>query len=746
MNDDKLTATHQRLLSLYDREVSRQNKSRAQRALDMDFYHSKQFSDKELQELKDRGQPALVYNDIKPSMLWILGTERRNRTDWNVNPRSADDVAAAEIKTKLLKWLDDTNNARWERSRAFADQVLSGEGWTEIYAENDEYGDVRLRLRHQHWRNILVDFQSRRPDMDDANHLFRTQVLSLDDVKGIFPKHNGNLDAEAQDPESLVREDQGAYNTENARSYDDSGSGGAGILNLDTMVYAGSEKAIRVMECWYRKTEKVQVIRGEGALDRVTYDSKNQQHVQAVTLGQYELREAIRRQMYLAIFTRQTMLWHGKSPYAHNRFPFVRRTVFQDDKTGEPYGLVRDLRDPQSDLNKRRNKALYLLSTRRIIMDKNSVDNINELVEEAARPDSIIQKKQGSQLEILENAQIASGHIDLANQNSAYIRQISGVTGENQGLPSNATSGIAIQARAEQGTVITTVPFDQHTAAHQLEGELMLSLIEQFLDEPMQIRITGEEGKQSFLDVNKSPESDITRTKSDFVVSEKDYRATIRMAMSEQMMQLTSTLAQISPQAALAGLEMALELADIPNHKQFLARFRKAAGMPDPSDPKAAETQEQMAATQAQMQQEQHQTQQQIQQLQIDEARAKVNEIAARTAKILADTEQAQANVVTGKVSALESSLNAADLVRSNPDLAAVADDLLENMDNILPSTKPAAPVGVQPMPAPAVPPQPAMPSQPEPAQSAPADQPVLTQSAQPDENVPVAVPPAQSE
>ena len=55
------------------------------------------------------------------------------------------------------------------------------------------------------------------------------------------------------------------------------------------------------------------------------------------------------------------------------------------------------------------------------------------------------------------------------------------MTGENQGLPTNATSGIAIQARAEQGTIITTMVFDNSSAAHQKRAKLVLSLIEQFM-------------------------------------------------------------------------------------------------------------------------------------------------------------------------------------------------------------------------------------------------------------------------
>jgi hypothetical protein len=53
--------------------------------------------------------------------------------------------------------------------------------------------------------------------------------------------------------------------------------------------------------------------------------------------------------------------------------------AYLDDKTGLPYGVIRALRDPQMSFNIRRNKAIYLLSTKRVVMDKGAVDDIKQL-------------------------------------------------------------------------------------------------------------------------------------------------------------------------------------------------------------------------------------------------------------------------------------------------------------------------------------------------------------------------------
>jgi hypothetical protein len=666
-----------RLVGLYDREVDRQAESLRERAIDADFFDGHHFTDDEIKHYDLRGQTALVYNDIKPALLWIMGNERRSRNDWDVKPRSEDDVDRAEVKTKLIKWVDDINNASWERSKAFDDGIKTGAGWTEVYIEEDEWGDLQVKLRHRSWRSILVDACSTRPDLEDADHLFRTSVLNVDYLKTHFPECKSEIEGESADKHTLIDEDRSAMYGHSQREMGGGFTGSSGILTLDNVQYGDGQKALRVIECWYRRDEKVHVLRGTGQLDRVLYDKADPAQQQAIESGDVEVRTARRRQMYVAIFTRHTMLWHSRSPYDHNRFPFVPRLVFTDDRTGCAYGLIRDLRDPQTDLNHRRNKALFMMSTKRVIMDKGAVDDIGRLEEEVGRPDSIIEKKVGSDFRVEENQNLAAGHIDLANQDAAYIRQISGVTGENQGLQTNATSGIAIQARAEQGTIITTLPFDNARLAHQLEGELVLSLLEQFVDRPMQIRISGEDNKPEFLSINDRPETNITATKADFVVAEKEYRTTMRQAMSDQLMALAGNLAAFNPALGLACVELAIDLSDLPNKKDLMARFRKVSGTPDPNDPQAK-------AAEQQQQQDQQQQAQQQQQMMMQEFAAKIAQMNAITQKHLTDAEREKANTLLQKTQAAQAAIQTAELVEGNPHLVETADDILENLDQIL--------------------------------------------------------------
>jgi hypothetical protein len=79
---------------------------------------------------------------------------------------------------------------------------------------------------------------------------------------------------------------------------------------------------------------------------------------------------------------------------------------------------------------------------------------------------------------------IAQRHLALDERDIAAIRSVTSVNEENRGLRSGVASRVAMDARADRGSTGTTELIDNLMFAHQLEGELTCSLIEQFYTEP----------------------------------------------------------------------------------------------------------------------------------------------------------------------------------------------------------------------------------------------------------------------
>lgn len=650
-----------------DQELQRQGANRYQMAMDEDYYDSLQWEEQDAQTLIERGQAPLVFNEIKPTIDWIIGTERRTRIDYKILPRRKEGSDAAELKTDLLKYLNDTNKAPFHRSRAFSDAVKAGIGWMETGVRGDPTDEL-LYTRYEDWRKVVYDSNSVELDLSDARYVFRWKWLDEDIATAYFPERAHVMHQPGtMDKIPLSEQDDlwymGSRVTQPGSDY---ASVGKYTPYTSAPFSQNKRPRIKIIEGWYRVPVLKHRFNG-GDFMGEEFDSANPDHVDALK-GQYSLYDKLEMQVRCAIFCDGGLLYEGPSPYKHGSFPLVPVWCYRRKRDNAPYGAIRGLRDPQDDLNKRASKALWILSSNRIIADEGAVEDWDELREEANRPDSLIVKKAGKMLEIDRDVSLAQEHLALMERDIQHIRNVGGVTAENLGRETNANSGRAITARQDQGGVVTTEPFDNLRLATQHLGEMELSNIEQFYTEAKNIRVLGAKGAAKFKQINEvQPDgsilNDITHEQADFVVSEQDYRSTLRQAMFESLFDVIGKLTAMNPQAALNLLDVAFDMSDLPNKDALVQRIRKINGQRDPdSDP----TPEELQAEQAQAALQQAQ-----QELAMETAKAGL-------AKLVADKGNLDAKSIMQRVEAMYAALQAAQVVSSVPAAATIADQIMK--------------------------------------------------------------------
>lgn len=673
----KYIKLHNKLKEWFDQEWERQAANRYQMAMDEDYYDAMQWTEDEAAELMNRGQAPLVYNEIKPTIDWMIGTERRTRIDYKVLPRKKEGSKDAENKSKLLKYLSDTNKTVFHRSAAFADAVKAGVGWLESGIKGDDTDEL-LYTRKEDWRKVLHDSTSIEPDISDARYLFRWKWLDMDIAEVYFPESLEMLQMAGTDGLQLngidVDEDEtwylGARVTAPGQDFSSASVGKYSPYNGSAYTRSTRER-VKLIEAWYRMPVKKQYF-ADGDLYKTAFDPKSQQH-QAALDGGYSLHDKIVMEIRCCIFTSKGIVFDGPSPYEHNRFPLVPVWCYRRKRDNAPYGAIRNLRDPQDDINKRASKALWILSTNQIIAETGAVDDWDELREEAARADGIIVKNTGKFLEMNRDVALAETHLKLMDRGSQHIRNVGGVTAENLGRETNANSGKAITARQDQGGVVTTEPFDNYRFALQLVGEIELSNIEQFYTEEKAVRIVGDKGNAKFINLNQAdPETgkllnDVTEFQADYVVSEQDYRSSLRQAMFESLFEIVGRIAQMNPQAALNMLDMVVELADLPNKDALVERIRQLNGQTDPDVELEPEEQ---AAQDAQKQATDAITQKQ-QEINMASMEAQLQEL-------LAKGDAMGASAILKRVEAMYAALQAAGVVATNPAAAVIADGIMK--------------------------------------------------------------------
>lgn len=668
LDTDDAQELHRRLLSYYRQELDRQSENRFQMAIDEDYYDNIQWSEDEAAQLKERGQAPIVYNVTAQTINWVIGSEKRGRSDFKILPREKEDSKPAELKTKLLKYLSDVNRLPFHRSRAFEDAIKVGLGWMEDGAQNEDDGEP-IYSRYESWRNIIHDSASTELDFSDGRYIFRSKWVDVDVAKAIYPERAAQIEAAVVDA-SLY----GSFDMVDGDVPMDYMEFDRSNYSVARTLVSHKRRRVRLLECEYRVPEKVERLIG-GVYNGEIYDPTDPRHVQAVNSGACDVASRVMMRVRLAHMTVKDLLWEGPSPYRHNRFRWTPIWCYRRGRDNLPYGMIRPIRDIQDDINKRASKALHILSSNKVIMDEGALPEgttLDEFAEEVARPDAIIVKRQNKELVLNAERDLAAPHLELMSRGINMIQQVGGVTDELLGRSTNAVSGVAVQRRQEQGSLATNKPFDNLRLAVQMQGELQLSLLEQFCGAKKAFRITNERGAPEFVQVNDGlPENDITRAKADFIISEADWRATMRQAAAEQLMDM---IQKMPPQIGLMILDLAVESMDLPNRDEIAKRIRQVSGMKDPDQTEP--TPEDMAAEQQKQQQAQYQIEMALAELAGKKADAMKKGAEAELSKFRAEREQGLA--MKDRVEATNTAMVAAQSVITMPTIARVADGILQ--------------------------------------------------------------------
>ena len=377
---------------------ARQHSERAR-----DYYDGKQLTDTEIETLKRRGQPPVVFNRIRRKIEWLKGLEVKQRTDPKAFPRTPQHTEGAESVTDALRFVCD--NADWDmhRSNVYDNMLVEGFGGCEIVHEENARGQIEVVVNHYPWDRLFYDPHSRKPDFSDAR--FRGVVMWMDEAD-FLEQHKGAK----SHLEALCSSESGT------ETFDD---------RPQKFWVDPARKRVRVFLMWYRDS------------------------------GGWKWCK----------FVKGHKLEGGESPYVdedgRSVCPLIMQSAFVD-RDNNRYGIVRDMIDPQDEINKRRSRALFGITARQTISVKGALENPEhmkaelskldgnveialEAFEEAARvgmkPFEIVNTNDrvSGDMAMLEDAK---NEIDLLGANSA----LAGETGES-------ASGRAVLARQQGGMI-----------------------------------------------------------------------------------------------------------------------------------------------------------------------------------------------------------------------------------------------------------------------------------------------------
>ncbi|CAB4154983.1 hypothetical protein UFOVP653_53 [uncultured Caudovirales phage] len=618
-------------VEMFLREIKHQPHWRREADRAADFYDGNQLSPEDVEALKDRGQPPLITNIIKPTIDTVLGMEAKSRSDWRVRPEDDDECEddLAEALSVKLKHAEIESRADRAVSDAYSGQIKAGLGWVEVAREHDPF-KCPYRVRYVHRREIFWDWRAEQPDLSDARYLIRRRWLELEHAIALMPQYA-----------SLFRMTTGGWAGFDPLLEQDSRLVQSWEIERDTRIAAVDWRDIQRMriclyEIWYRKWVRGYVMTLPNGTT-MEADFNNPRHNEAIVSGIATIKQATFQKVRLAWYTGPHFLYDVPSPYKHNQFPYVPFFGHREDLTNVPYGLIRSMISPQQEINARKSKMLWSLNSRRVVADSDAVLDHGRTMQEVARPDAYVilnaNRKPNSQFRVEPGADLATQQFTVMQEAKQEIAEASGIHKSMQGQQSGASSGLAINSLIEQGLNTLAEINDNFRYARRLVGEMLFELVKQNLMQgPSKVTI-GEGKQKKVIPLNvqaQDPQTgqvvtinDVAKVKAKVVLDDVPSTPTYRM---QQLQMLTEVTKSLPPHLQGFVVDFMIEATDLPKRHELADRLRAAVGIQDPDQ-------------QAQAAQAQQQMQQQEMQMVQQEREAKIQETLARAQKTMAEAQ-----------------------------------------------------------------------------------------------------------
>lgn len=415
---------------------------------DRDYYNGQQWTEKELATLRKRGQPTLTINYIKRKVEYLRGFERRLRSDPKAFPRNPDDDQLSEAATDALRFVADRNEFDVIRSDVYEDMLVEGTGGVDVTVENGTDGP-EVVLTRVPWDRIFVDPYSRQKDFSDARYLGIVIWMDRDEAMETFPGYEDAIET-----------------------------------TLGTSSFSSTYEDRPKFSTWSdNRRTRVRVI-------QIQFKYKGVWMIATVTKGGY-LSEAI-PSPYVDRDGQPTCSLKLRSAYI--------------DRENNRFGAMRDLISLQDEINKRRSKALHLISVRQTFGNQQAIADVDKTKREMAKADGHIEIQNagvfGQDFGILPTGDMAQAQIELMQQSTAEM-QASGPNAAMAGKDPRIQSGRAIQAQQAGGQVEQEPLIDDLRQWAKQVYEAIWLRVRQFWTEEKWIRVTDDEKNAKWVGLNQ---------------------------------------------------------------------------------------------------------------------------------------------------------------------------------------------------------------------------------------------------
>ena len=488
------------------------NKWQREAREDFAFRDGQQWTQDERRILQEERRPCLTFNLTKSSIDLIMGMNEDNKVIYRCSPVDPTDGFLAEVLNDLTEWVQETHNFQDEEDAALESGAICGRGYVAIdfLPDPKRFGEIIMTEVNVPVHEVHIDPASRRRDISDASYYFWDRWMTSADFQVRYPKVSEKrvqelIDSTKGYPDQAqkVFEDTLNYNADRTDSASDDQSDYSKPMELE--YYDRSKNMIRVMHMEYWVPYKRFFGFNPADQSWVEFDGKALKEIKAEyesKFGQEFTYETLMdKKVNWLQFTGSDILFDDSSPLPYAGFAMVPLFVFTDasKRTNNHYGIVRLLKDPQKEVNKRWSQTLNMLNQQvqtGIYAETDAFVNTTQAEQSMKEPGGVTWLNSGAlnggKIKERTVPKFPDAPMQLEQYSQDIMKKISGINpdllGQDRG---RQEPGVVIRLRQQQGLVLLKPLF---RAVNNMKKELFkrqLGIIMAYMPDAQILRILG---------------------------------------------------------------------------------------------------------------------------------------------------------------------------------------------------------------------------------------------------------------
>lgn len=566
----------------------------------VDFFEGKQWSEDAIRKLEAEGRPALTFNKIGPLVRLILGYHRNNRTDVKYRPAydGSGSSLVAEAASKIVKQISEECDREYVDTEVFLDGLITGRGFYDfrLSFENNDLGEIVTRADDPF--SLYIDPECDSYDLNKGNYIADARWVSMDEIEYTYGKaasmmvwgfvHKGSYAGGVPFSLAEFQEEVTPWRTFGGANQ---GDATFGIHSYLANCYDPARKNIRLidMQHYVRTMSRCIIDLETGRRERIP-DNWDQNKIAKVMswlddrcwskgrANPFRVDVRPSRRVRWTTMVGDLVVFDNWSPYE----TFTKIGFFPYFRRGKTKGMVDDLIDPQTEINKRRSSQIDILTRtahsgwmyheqglredeKEKLETRGAMPGINIewKGDPAMKPERITPSAPPTAMERLEEKAVAD------------LKEIAGINDAALGQLDRVQSGRAIEARQRQSVLSIQTYMDNMSRTQKGVGRKFLEMIQNHYTEERTFHILSDDGKPTMVAINQRLANgdlmnDVTTGNYSIVIDETPLSASFMSAQFDEMLSLVEK--GLLPAAAI--MDIAVDISSLPQKEVIKQRVQ----------------------------------------------------------------------------------------------------------------------------------------------------------------------------